>query len=207
MSCGVVASNVSDIGAFNFDLRYDPNVLSSPTILGGDSRDRNPDANQSFLESTGRTFACTPPDPGAAIVAGTQKAARIACTSSGPTSGADATTPQTIASLTFAVVGGSSGSSLSLANVNIFDHSASKEIASCNPTVSVNTVCNTATIATLITPVSVGGIAEQPDVGALAPMTAASAARPAVYAITGVLLAICAAIGAGGWYLRRRRAA
>ena len=144
----VVASGVSDVGAFNFDLRYDPNVLTAPGVLSGDSRDKNPDANQAFLESTGRTFSCTPPDPVGAVVAGAQRAARISCTSSGPTNGADATTAQTIASVTFGVVGGSSGSVLSLANVDIFDHTASHELASCNPTVSVTTSCSAATVTT-----------------------------------------------------------
>jgi len=129
-------------------LRYDPNVLTAPSVLAGDSRDKNPDANQAFLESSGRTFSCTPPDPVGAIVAGAQRAARISCTSSGPTNGADATIAETIASVTFGVVGGSSGSVLSLANVNIFDHTASHELASCSPTVSVTAACSAATVTT-----------------------------------------------------------
>jgi hypothetical protein len=144
----VVASGVSDVGAFNFDLTYNPAMLSAPTVLGGDSRDRNPDANQAFLESSGRAFTCTPPDPAAALIAGALRSARISCTSSGPQNGPDAATAQTLATVSFTVVGSSAGSVLQLANVNIFNHTASTELASCSPTVTVTTTCTTATVAT-----------------------------------------------------------
>jgi glucose/arabinose dehydrogenase len=146
-SVDVVASGLQDVGAFNFDLIYDPATLSAPGVIGGDSRDSNPDANQPVLESTGRAFTCTPPDPAAALVSGALRVARIACTSSGPQNGADLTTPQTIASVTFNVVGTSMGSGLTLANVNIFDR-MDKEVASCNPTVSVTTSCAGASVFT-----------------------------------------------------------
>ncbi len=144
-SVDVVASGVQNIGAFNFDIVY-PAALSAPGVVG-DSRDSNPDANQAVLESSGRSFTCTPPDPAADIVFGALHVARIACTSSGPQSGVDLTTPQTLASVTFNVVGASTGSALTLANVNVFDPSGT-ELASCNPTVTVTTSCAGASIST-----------------------------------------------------------
>ncbi len=88
VSIDIVASGVSDVGAFNFDIVYDPAVFSPPSITSGLSTDRNPDADQAFLESSGRAFSCTPPDPATALTAGTKKAARIVCTSTGTVPGA-----------------------------------------------------------------------------------------------------------------------
>ena len=145
----VVASGVSDIGAFNFDVVYDPAVFSAPSINSGPSTDRNPDADQVFLESSGRAFSCTPPDPAAAITAGTKKAARIVCTSTGTVPGAASMAPHRLATLTLSVVGSApGGSALSLANVNVFDTNGEHELASCNPAVTAMTVCAGATLST-----------------------------------------------------------
>jgi len=59
----VVAANLAGIGAFNFDIVYNGNSFSAPTIGTGASVDRNPDAEQGFLQSTGRLLSCTPPAP------------------------------------------------------------------------------------------------------------------------------------------------
>ena len=148
-SVDVVAGGVADVAAFNFDLLYDPAVLAAPAITAVDSRDRNPDANQAMLESTGRAFTCTPPDPAPAVVAGTKRAARISCTSSGPVAGVDlSAAPQALARVTFSVLAGSAGTALQLANVNVFSSGAKTELASCSPTVSVTTTCSNATVAT-----------------------------------------------------------
>jgi len=145
-SIDVVASGVQDIGAFNFDVQYDPAVLNSPTLSGPDSRDLNPDANQAYLQSTGRTFICTPPAPAAGIAAGALKAARISCTSTGTVRGPDAATPQVLASVQFSTTGSGSSSALKLANVNLFDDTGANELASCKPTVSVITTCADASV-------------------------------------------------------------
>jgi glucose/arabinose dehydrogenase len=142
----VVASGVQDVGAFNFDVQYDAAVLTAPTISGPDSRDLNPDANQAYLQSTGRTFTCTPPAPATGIAAGALKTARIACTSTGTVRGPDAATPQVIASVRFSTTGSSSTSPLKLANVNLFDDTGANELASCNPTVSIITACADANV-------------------------------------------------------------
>jgi hypothetical protein len=80
-------------------------------------------------------------------MAGTLRTARISCTSSGPQNGPDAATPQTLASVSFNVLGSSAGSALQLANMNVFNHTGSSELASCNPTVTVTTSCSAAVIA------------------------------------------------------------
>ena len=82
------------------------------------------------------------------MFAGATRSARISCTSSGPQNGPDATTPQTLATVTFSIVGPSAGSVLLLANVNIFNRTGSMELASCSPTVSVTATCTAATITT-----------------------------------------------------------
>ncbi len=137
----VVVSNIADVAAFNFDVEYDPAVLSGPTIGSGPSTDRNPDANQGFLEGTGRAFSCTPPDPNGAVTWGTKKAARISCVSTGSATGPATGAGTTIASVTLNVIGSlGAGSSLALKNVNVFN-SEVVEVASCNPTVSITTAC------------------------------------------------------------------
>ena len=154
MTVDVVASGVTGVGAFNFDLVYNTAVFSGPVIASGASTDRNPDANQSFLESSGRAFSCSPPAPSGKVAgAGT---ARIACTSTGAGAGVDAATPQVIATLTLNVLTNATNSPLSLQNVNMFNENAFKELASCNPTVSVTTACNGATVSTTIGPDSDG---------------------------------------------------
>jgi hypothetical protein len=53
---------------------------------------------------------------------------------------------------------------------------------------------------------SVGGIAEQPDVAAL-PARTSSGGDPMAYTLGGAALALVAVIGAGSWYVRRKRPA
>jgi len=143
----VVAANLDDVAAFNFDLEYDPAVFSSPTIASGSSLDRNPDANQAFLESSGRAFTCSPADPQGAVTLGARKAARISCYSTGSDHGPDATDGALLATVTLNVIGTpGAGSTLALRNVNVFDHHKD-EVAGCNPTVSITASCPGATIS------------------------------------------------------------
>jgi hypothetical protein len=53
--------------------------------------------------------------------------------------------------------------------------------------------------------VSVGGIAEQPDASAL-PVTTTSSDHTTAFALGGTALAVLVTVGAGGWYVRRKRA-
>lgn len=198
----IVASNIADVAAFNFDLEYDPAVFSGPTIGVGPSTDRNPDADQTFLESTGRTFTCTPPDPNGAVSSSTQKAARISCVSTGTTAGPGTGGGTKIASVTLNAIGSlGSSSALSLKNVNVFN-STVIEVASCNPSVSVTTSCSSATIVPAVA--SVGGIAEGPDLAAL-PVARRSEGQPRAPYVAAVLT-IVLVLGAGtAWCARRRR--
>jgi glucose/arabinose dehydrogenase len=152
----VVASNINSIGAFNFDVVYNGTAFSAPTISTGASTDRNPDANQSFLESTGRAFSCTPPAPAGDVASGLNKAARISCTSTGPGVGANAGSAQKIASVTFNVIMGGTNSPISLANVNVFNDTGEVELASCAPVVSATATCANATITAPASPDSDG---------------------------------------------------
>lgn len=145
-SVDVVVSGVSNIGAFNFDVEYDSTKLNAPTVTGPDSRDLNPDANQAFLEGSGRAFVCDPPAPAGGIGGGTLKVARISCSSTGPATGVDAVSPQAIASVQFATVGAATGTSLALNNVNVFNADGSSELLSCNPTVRVIATCSGASV-------------------------------------------------------------
>jgi hypothetical protein len=52
------------LAAFQFDLVYDQRVLLAPTLGAPVSAlDRNPDANQEYLNSTGHDFDCGMPAP------------------------------------------------------------------------------------------------------------------------------------------------
>lgn len=148
MTVDVVVSNINDIAAFNFDLEYDPAVFSGATITTGPSTDRNPDADQAFLDSTGRTFQCTPPDANAAITSGTKKVARISCVSTGGSLGPSVTSGvyESVASVTLNAIGSmGSGSSLVLKNVNVFN-SKNAETGSCGPIQQLSATCAGATI-------------------------------------------------------------
>ena len=54
-------------------------------------------------------------------------------------------------------------------------------------------------------PVTVGGIAEQPDATALPSAATALTNHTTAYALGGVALVVVAVAGAGGWYVRRKR--
>jgi len=148
----VVASNLNSIGAFNFDIVYNGNAFSAPTITSGASFDRNPDADEDFLQNTGRTFSCSPPAPVGSIPSGSNKVARLACTSTSLGMGPSAGTAQKIASVTFNVILGGTNSSLSLANVNVFNETGEIELASCSPTVSITASCSNATVSAAPSP-------------------------------------------------------
>ena len=62
-SVDVLISDVADLQAFNFELVYDQTILSAPTLVSGSDTDRNPDAADTFLTSTGRSWSCSPPAP------------------------------------------------------------------------------------------------------------------------------------------------
>ena len=161
----VTVSGVAEVGAFNFDVVYDPAVFGAVAVNSGPSTDRNPDADQAFLESSGRAFACTPPDPATALTAGTKRAARIVCTSSGTVPAAGAMAPRRLASLTLSVVGSApAGSALSLQNVNVFSTNGDRELASCAPTVSVTAACYGAMLSTQSGPdADADGVADTAD--------------------------------------------
>jgi glucose/arabinose dehydrogenase len=141
----IVGSGLTDVAAFNFDLEYDPAIFSGATIASGPSVDRNPDSNQAFLNSTGRTFQCTPPDPNGAVTSGTKKAARISCVSTGTSAGPNAA-GTVLASVTLNAIGNlGSASPLTLKNVNVFN-SKNLETASCAPTQGITATCANASI-------------------------------------------------------------
>ena len=126
--------------------RPSPARRMGTTIGSGSSVDRNPDANQAFLDSGQRAFTCSPAEPIGSVTLGTKKAARISCYSSGSEHGPDTGAGAVLASVTLNVVGPPGvGSVLALKNVNVFDHH-NEESASCNPTVSVTATCYGATV-------------------------------------------------------------
>jgi hypothetical protein len=141
----IVASGVNDIAAFNFDLEYDQAIFSSPTISTGPSMDRNPDANQGFLDSTGRVYQCTPPDASGAVVSGTKRAARISCVSTGASPGPNAA-GSVLATVNFNAIGNmGAGSPLTLKNVNVFN-TKNAELMSCAPVQELGGTCFNASI-------------------------------------------------------------
>jgi glucose/arabinose dehydrogenase len=142
----IIGSNLGDVAAFNFDLGYNSSVFLGATVSSGSTLDRNPDANQSLLESTGRAFQCNPPAPIGGVSSNGGKVARISCVSTGEVAGASTGASAVLASVTLSVIGSpGSGSSLTLSNVNVFDHNV-QEIASCAPIVSMSATCAAATI-------------------------------------------------------------
>jgi hypothetical protein len=161
----VVGMNLANVAAFNFDLEYDPAVFSGPTVGAGASTDRNPDANQTFLDSTGRAFSCDMPSPNGAVTSGTKKAARISCYSTGGTStpGPNTGAGSVLASVTLNVIGNAgSGSALALKNVNVFNATLS-EIASCAPTQSITATCSGASITSSAADADSDGVPDTSD--------------------------------------------
>jgi hypothetical protein len=63
VSVGVVVSNVpaEGLATFNFMLNYDIRAIVAPTVNGGSSLARNPDANEAGIGDAG--WACSPPGP------------------------------------------------------------------------------------------------------------------------------------------------
>ncbi len=155
----VVVSNVDDLEAFNFEVTYDKHLFNAPTTISGLDLDRNPDANQTFLTSTGRSWYCSPPPPvGDDDPSPTVGAAFISCYSTGAPAGPNTGSGSVIATVRFSAnMAGTS--SFGLRNVNLFKTGA-VETGSCNPVVITPATC---TGASLTASVAVGGIAEPPD--------------------------------------------
>ena len=62
---GVVLANVpaEGLSSFNFFLNYNRNAIAAPTVNGGSSLARNPDANEDGLGGPGPGWVCSPPGP------------------------------------------------------------------------------------------------------------------------------------------------
>jgi hypothetical protein len=192
----VLIGSVSDLEAFNFELVYDQTAISAPTITTGSDTDRNPDAEQTFLSSTGRTWSCSPPAPSGDIdPSSTVGAAFLSCYSTGASAGPNVGPTETLlARVEFNAVA-LGGSSLTLRNVNVFKQGG-VETGSCNPTVVTPATCTGASI-TITSPV--GGVAELPDVAEASDSPVRNFMVPA-----GLAALALAALGTGGWYARRR---
>ena len=146
----VVAEDVEALGAFNFEVVYGQGFLSAPTIATGPDVDRNPNANQAYLNSTGRTFTCSPPSPSGDIDASASVgAAFLSCYSVGAAAGPAAAhgAPEVIATLTFNVLSPSGGSALTLRNLNMYDITGTVELASCAPLVTTPAMCRSAAVS------------------------------------------------------------
>jgi hypothetical protein len=140
----LVAADYEDLGAFNFEVVYDQAFLSAPTIATGPDVDRNPDANQAYLSSTGRSISCDPPLPSAdADPSATVGVAFMSCYSTGGGAGPEAAhdAPAVLATLTFTILSPSGGSALSLRNVNMFSSAGTIELGSCAPLVATPAAC------------------------------------------------------------------
>jgi len=83
MTVGVVADTVTNLGSYQFDLTFDPGVVSPVNIVDG-----------GFLGSTGRAVVCAPPMIGVGIL-------RLACSALGPEPPAGATGSGVLAYATF----------------------------------------------------------------------------------------------------------
>ena len=146
-SVDVLISDVSDLQAFTFELEYDQTVLSAPTVAAGPDTDRNPDAADAFLTSTGRAWTCSPPAPsGDTDPSPSVGIAFISCFSTGvPAGPGTSIVPTVLASVEFdAIAPGTS--SLTLRNVSTLT-ALGVETGSCNPAVIVAATCTGATIA------------------------------------------------------------
>jgi len=192
----VVVSNVDDLEAFNFEVTYDQRLFNAPTITSGLDVDRNPDANQTFLNSTGRQWACSPPPPsGDDDPSPTVGAAFISCYSTGSPSGPSTGSGSVIATISFSA--NMAGTvSFGLRNVNLFK-AGSVETGSCNPTVVTPATCAGASVTASV---AVGGIAEPPDT---LPSGRSSSTVP-VAAIIMMVSIVVAAAAATARLLRRR---
>ncbi len=142
----ILVASISDLQALNFEVVYDQTKLSAPTISTGPDVDRNPDAKQSLLTSTGRSWACSPPAPTGDINSSPSiGTARLSCYSTGVPAGPGVgTTPAVLATLTFDAI--AEGTSLlTLQNVNTFQ-ALGVETGSCAPVVVKAATCTGASI-------------------------------------------------------------
>jgi hypothetical protein len=192
----VLIGSVSDLQAFNFELVYDQTVVSAPTITTGPDTDRNPDAEQTFLSSTGRTWSCSPPAPSGDIDPDPNVgAARLSCFSTGSVPGPDVGATETLLATAEFEALAEGSTALTLRNVNTF-REGGIETGSCNPVVVTAAIC-TDSGATVGLPV--GGIAQLPDLHD----SGGSSVRHLI-ALGGIAAVGLVALGAGTWYARRR---
>jgi hypothetical protein len=204
----ILIGSVSDLQAFNFELEYDQALLLAPTIASGPDVDRNPDANETFLSSTGRSWSCSPPAPsGDNDPDPNVGAAFLSCFSTGATSGPSVGPAETIlATVEFnAVAVGTS--SLTLRNVNTFKE-GSVETGSCNPVVITAATCTGASV-TVSSGAAVGGGFDFPEIGQPPPHAAhasgGSSAPPYSATAGGVAAAVALMLAGAGWLALRRR--
>ena len=139
-------ANAADVQAFSFELTYDKSILSAQTISVGSDLDRNPDANQSVLAATGRTWSCTPPDPSGDTGASPSFGiAFLSCYSTGAAAGPSFDAAgAAIATITFSGEGAGTAS-LTLQNVAVYTAGGS-ELGSCNPDVVIAAACTGANV-------------------------------------------------------------
>ena len=141
----IVIASVADLEAFNFELEYDQTVVSAPTLAAGPSTERNPDAQDAILTSTGRTWSCSPPDPsGDSDPDPGIGVAFLSCFSTGANPGPGAASNTALARVTFTALAVGT-SSLTLRQVNTFK-ALGVETGSCNPIVVAAASCTGATI-------------------------------------------------------------
>lgn len=146
VSVDILVANVAGLGSFSLELQYDQTKLVASTIGAGSDLDRNPNANQAVLSSTGRSWACSPPAPSGDVDSSTSVgAAFISCYSAGAQAGPDfASAGALVASVTFQVVG-SGTAALSLRSSSLYNV-AGAEIGSCGPVISVVATCGSASL-------------------------------------------------------------
>ena len=130
---------------------YDQDYFSAPTVSTGSDLDRNPDANQSVLQATGRSWVCSPPPPSGDTDSDPAiGVAFISCYSTGASAGPDFdSSGSVIATINFTVLNiATQVSNLSLRNVNLYGANG-VEIGSCAPTVTVEATCTDASVEDL----------------------------------------------------------
>jgi hypothetical protein len=137
----------SSLAAFDFSLVYDQTVLQAPILEAPLSDlDRNPDANQEYLNSTGHDFDCGMPAPsGDADPDPAVGRAKLSCLS---LAGAPAIAGEgVLASVTFQVVG-SGTVDLKLQYASLWDTEVN-EIGSCYGVTEPTADCRGASVEVL----------------------------------------------------------
>jgi hypothetical protein len=208
----IVTEGTADypIGVFAFEILYDQTVIDAPN-LGPPLpfEDRNPDMNESFVNSQGGDFTCieawgdrdpSPETGEASITCTTSLITLIGITGSG-----------VLATLEFNVVG--EGSSELTLQSGTLGHVYGGEMGTCNPELSYPLDCQNASI-TVAEPTPTPPASYPPGVGgAIMLPPAAVAAESGTLSEDDVWPAeACAAfaggvllLAAGGWYAKKRR--